>query len=493
MKSVKLNAILNGIKTICSFIFPLITTPYATKILSATNYGKVSTSNSIVSYFVLIANLGIATYVQREAPSIRDNKTDFEEFSAEIFTINVISSVFSYLALGITILLSLKLKSYIYLLLIQSLQIILTTIGADWINQVYEDYMYVTIRYILIQIVSLISLFLFVRTKNDFVIYALIMTLAASGGNLFNIFYIRKYTRLHLTNVKKCFKHLIPILKLFASNVATTIYVSSDITILGLMIGDSAAAIYQLASKIYSIVKSLMFAMLMVTLPRLAYYIGNNNEFEYNRLLRKIFNSIATFIFPCIAGLFMLSPQVILILSTNEFIKGVLALRILCFSIFFATFASIFATAIILLYKRDNVYLFATIVSSAINVLLNFVLIPFISYYGAALTTLIAEALMLFILVYYSRKIENIHDNFVELLGDKKVYIGSIIGGVIVILICKLVIIANFKPIQTVLFSIVLSVVAYLFICLLFKNEIVIDMLKTFKSKLVGFNQKNRV
>lgn len=484
MKSIKLNAVLNGLKTICSFIFPLITTPYATRVLTASNYGKVSTSNSIISYFILIANLGIWTYVQREAPAIREDKKKFENFAAEIFTINVIATCFSYIMLAITIFVSVKLKNYLPLLIVQSLQIVLTTIGADWINQVYEDYFYVTVRYLIIQFVSLFSLFLFVKSKNDYIIYSLIIVLAASGGNLFNVFYIRKYTHLHFANLRQCFKHLNPIFKLFAVNIATTIYVSSDITILGLMIGDKEAGVYQLTSKIYSIAKSLMTAILLVALPRLAFYLGNNNKIEYNNLLRNIFNSIATFLFPVIVGLFVLSPQIILILGTNEFLRGTLSLRILCVTFFFSTFASIFATAIILLYKQDNVYLFSTIISSITNIVLNFILIPLFSYNGAALTTLIAEIIMLVILVYFSLKNENIRKNISKIIGEPRIYLISMFGSIVIYFICRAIVYLNYNPFITVVVSVLLSSGFYFLICILFKNRIVLNLIESMKAKL---------
>lgn len=65
-KSLKINTVLNVIKQLCSVLFPLITIPYVTRILQATNYGKVNFGSSIVSYFTLIAAFGITNYSIRE-------------------------------------------------------------------------------------------------------------------------------------------------------------------------------------------------------------------------------------------------------------------------------------------------------------------------------------------------------------------------------------------------------------------------------------------
>lgn len=484
MKSVKVNAVLNVLKTVCSILFPLITTPYATRVLTASNYGKVSFSSSIISYFVLISSLGIWTYVQREGPRIRDNKKSFEEFSAEIFTINIISTIIAYILLFGVIGISTKLQNYTPLLLVQSIQVFLTAIGADWVNQVYEDYFYVTVRYIVMQFLGIASLLLFVKTKQDYILYAFIMVMASAGGNLFNIFYIRRYTKLHLTNVNKCIKHLKPILKLFAVNVATTIYVSSDITILGFLASDKDTGIYKLTSNIYTIIKSLLSAILIVAMPRLSYYLGNRDKDGYLKLLKNIVDSTITFILPALAGLFMLSSQMILVLGTKEFLSGDLSLKILSISAFFSTFASIFSSSIILLYKRDNVYLFATFFSSVLNIVLNFVLIPYLSYNGAALTTLLAEMSMMVIAAYFSLQITEIRENIRYIFGSKRIIFSSMCGALIIVAVCYFALQLQMIPILRILLSVVVSGFIYLTICLVSKNYIVYNFIDSLKVKL---------
>lgn len=65
-KSLAKNAALNMFKTLMSMIFPLVTYPYVTRILQVENIGKINFSGSVVSYFTLLAGLGISTYAIRE-------------------------------------------------------------------------------------------------------------------------------------------------------------------------------------------------------------------------------------------------------------------------------------------------------------------------------------------------------------------------------------------------------------------------------------------
>ena len=111
-KSLKLNAVLNIIKQLCAVVFPLITIPYVSRVLKADSYGKVSFGNSIVSYFALLAALGINDYAVREGAKIREDKEKIKKFVNEIFSINVMSTISSYVLLFVLLLYSKKLYDY---------------------------------------------------------------------------------------------------------------------------------------------------------------------------------------------------------------------------------------------------------------------------------------------------------------------------------------------------------------------------------------------
>ncbi|HFI0817552.1 TPA: oligosaccharide flippase family protein, partial [Streptococcus suis] len=164
-KSLKLNMVLNTIKGITGIIFPLITFPYVSKVLGVTKIGEYNFANSIVSYFILIAGLGISTYAIREGARFRENTKRLQHFANEMFTINVISTIFSYLLLIILLLLVPKFTNYFSLLLILSLQVFFKTVGIEWIYSIFEDYAYITLRSIVFQFISLLLLFIFVKSK----------------------------------------------------------------------------------------------------------------------------------------------------------------------------------------------------------------------------------------------------------------------------------------------------------------------------------------
>ena len=83
--SLKTNTFFNFIKTISTILFPLITFPYVTRVLLPANVGKVNFAVAFVSYFSLIASLGIGTYAIRECAAVRDNKDNLDYTASQIF------------------------------------------------------------------------------------------------------------------------------------------------------------------------------------------------------------------------------------------------------------------------------------------------------------------------------------------------------------------------------------------------------------------------
>lgn len=92
-KSLTVNAFLNGFRSVINMLFPLITFPYVSRVLSVDGIGIYNFSNTYVSYFILIAGLGVSTYAVREGAKYRNNKKKMGEFSSEVFSINIIATI----------------------------------------------------------------------------------------------------------------------------------------------------------------------------------------------------------------------------------------------------------------------------------------------------------------------------------------------------------------------------------------------------------------
>ena len=478
-KSLGTNALLNGLRSALNLIFPLITFPYVSRILSVNGMGIYNFSNTYVSYFVLIAGLGIATYAVREGAKYRDNKEKINKFTSQIFTINIISTILAYVLLIGSLIVFKNLNNYVSCILIFGLQIFFTTIGTEWVYTIYEDYQYITVRSIIFKIISIVLLFLLVRTSNDYLVYAGITVLAGVGSNVLNYVHAKTFCNIYLVKETKWKYHLKPILIIFASSVAITLYVSSDTTILGLLKDDYSVGIYGVAVKIYTMVSGLISGLLVVTIPRLAMLIGKRRTKEYTHILQKVINTLSVLSLPAAVGLVMLSREIILIIAGQKYLPGILSLQIITWAMVFSNFSMVFNQCVLIPVKRESKTLRNTIITGLVNVGLNFVLIPLWSYNGTALSTVIAE-FMVMSLNCWSAK-----DYVAPILRSKKTLksiLDSVIGCTGIVVVCVLLKIGIDSLVWRTLLSVVLSAGIYGAILVALNNDIVMGYL----NKMLG-------
>lgn len=480
MKSISLkkNAILNAIKQILKIAFPLITFPYVSRVLLEDNFGKYNFSLSIISYFQLIAGLGISSYAIREGARIRDDKKRFRAFADQIFTINIVTTIIAYVALFLTIVFWNKLHSYVCLLIIQSATILFTTLGADWVNSIYEDYEYMTKRYIFVKLISLVLIFTLVKTHHDYIKYTLIIVGSEVLADILNIVYIRRYIKLKLSKRLHLKEHLAPLLMLFANTLAITIYSNADITMLGTMQNDSVVGIYSVASKIYQIAKNLINAVITVMIPRLAAYLGSDDIEKYDRLANKTIICNLTVTIPFSVGMFLLRKEIILLLGGSNYISGNVALAILSFALIPASITSVLSDGVLITSRREKYSLIATVESAVTNIILNIFFIKHMSLNGAAITTLIAELIACVSTFYYSKDLIKVR---VQINNNS---ISVIVGTFVMAALCYFVAL-YFNGLAKIIISSLIGSLGYFLILIIFKNTLALELLNMLKKKVV--------
>lgn len=390
--NVKKNTLFNTVKTVFGIIYPLITFPYISRVLMAENVGKVNFGNSIVSYFSLIASLGVSTYAIRECSKVRDNQEELNRTASQIFSINIISTLISYFALVITLIVARPLENYRELICIQSTTILFTTLGADWINSVMEDFKYIAVRTIGMQLVSLALMFLFVRRPEDYIKYAVISVVASSGANAINIFYRKKFCKIALVFNKELLQHVKPIITIFSMTLCQTIYASSDITILGLIKGDQQVGLYSASVKIYTLVNTLIGGSLTpVLVPKMSDSFKNKNYIRINEHLKYAVSFVCILGIPALIGVNVIAKGAVFLLGGEQYFGAITSLRILTIAMCFSITGGIIGNLLLIPDGKEKWCLRANIVSAVLNVVLNVILIPYFGLNAAAFTTVIAE------------------------------------------------------------------------------------------------------
>lgn len=478
----KVNMLLSAVKGLMSILFPMISFPYISRVLGVENVGRYVFAHSISGYFLLISALGISKYAIREGAGIRDRE-EFPHFADEMFTINVIATVATYMLLAVAMLLP-RLQEYRALLFILSLQIIFTTLGVEWVYSIFEDYLFITIRSVLFQMLSLVLMFVFVHTSDDLLIYAAIMTLSGTGANIWNYFHSRCYCRISLTRRIDWKRHMKPIWILFGMSLTVSIYVSSDTTILGFLCGEYAVGIYSASVKVYTAVKTVLSAILVVSIPRFSSLLGRNDKKAFNQEATNIYSTLLTFVVPAILGIILLRKQIILLLAGNAFISATSSLALLAIALFFCMCAWFWGQCIMVPLKKDMKNLQITVISALVNIVLNFLLIPIWKENAAALTTILAEGLAFLGCRYFGKK-------YVTIKGIGAIVVKVFAGCIAIVFICLLMRIFLRDLLLYTFLAVFVSFVGYCIVEVLLRNEVIVNILRNVLHRILAKQGRN--
>lgn len=469
-KSIKFNFVMNFIRVLMSIIFPLITYPYATRVLHKEGLGQTTYAMTIINYLLLIAAFGVNNYAITEGAKIRDDKKKLNKFATEMFTINMIFTVLAYLCF-IVVLFIPEFAEYRTLLLIGSVSILFTTLGMEWLYELLEEYEYITIRSVIIQAVILVAVFVFVRSEADVAWYMALTVASAVGTGIFNFLHSRKYV--HMFSERLDFRtlgvHMKPMIYMFGVSVASVIYLNSDITMLGWMKTDSDVGIYSAATKMNQVLCTLIKSLSTVIMARVAYYIEQKQTDQFHRLLNRAFGFLLMLIVPSMAGMLMLAPEIIQLVAGAEFLPAVTSERIMVINLFLSPINGFIAYQIFMPHKKEKIIFWATFGGALTNLAINYLLIPSYSYDGAAIGTVVAEAMVMCISLILGRELVDLR----ELIRGSWQYV---IACIPMIIAYFLLVRLDYPSYLIFMFlMIMVGVFSYFLMLLILRNEIVAE------------------
>lgn len=422
-KSVKLNYLMNCILTGSAMIFPLLSYPYVSRILQPEGMGKVAFANSVVAYFAMGAMMGIPTYGIRACARVRDDKEQLSRTVWELLFINMVMTAFVYLIFGASLFLVPRFAEDKALLTLMGISIFFQLLGVEWLFKALEEYTYITLRSLLFKVLALGLMFLCIREKDDYIIYGVLTLLAGMGSNICNAFRMRRYVgplsqsiyapmekssggagrkdAENLWNRGICFlqqaaeKHLKAVGVFFAMTAATTIYTNLDVVMLDFMRGDVETGYYSTAVKIKGVLVSFVTALGSVLLPRMSYYAERKMNKEFCKMVSKAFIFVGLVSVPLCIFFTFFAEYSILIISGRNFLPAVGAMQIIMPTLILIGFSNICGIQILVPLGLEKHVLYSEIAGAVTDICINLWLIPTMGAKGAAIGTLVAEAVVL--------------------------------------------------------------------------------------------------
>ena len=399
-KSIKVNFIMNAVLTMSSFIFPLITFPYVSRILLPEGMGKVAMATAVVAYFALLARLGIPMYGIRACAEVRDDRAQLSKVVHELFLINLAMTGLSYLLFFATVFTVPAFRSEYVLYLIIGSTLLFETMGAEWLYKGLEEYSYITYRSIFFKIVALAATFLFVHTRADYIKYGAITILAASASNLLNLYNLRKYITFKPFSEYRFKPHIKPILIFFATTCAIVIYTQLNTVILGLMKTNADVGLYDSAMKIKNILVSVVTALGAVLLPRASYYVKQGLVQEFAIISTKAVLFVFGLSLPLIVFFTLFADNGIHFLSGRHFDGAIVPMQIILPTILLIGLTNILGIQILVPLGKEKEVFYSVAAGAIVDLIACLALIPPFSVIGAAVSNLLAE-LTVFVVQYY--------------------------------------------------------------------------------------------
>lgn len=390
-KSLKLNVAMNAILNMSAFVFPLISFPYVSRVLLAEGNGKVAFASSLISYFLMIAQLGVPTYGIRACAKVRDDKRLLSKTAHELLIINLVMMAVSYGMLGLALAFVPRLREERMLYLVCSLTIFFTTIGMEWLYKALEQYAYITVRSIVFKALSLVAMFALVRAKEDYVIYGGITIFASSASGVMNFIHARKYIDMRPLGGYEFKPHLKAVAIFFAMSCASQIYTHLDTVMLGFMDTDTVVGYYNAAVRIKQIMVSVVTSLGMVLLPRASYYIKNKQMHQFQTISRKSLGFTLLAAAPLTLYFILYARDGIYFLSGEAYEGAVVPMQLIMPTLLFIGLSTVTGIQILVPMGREKMVLYSIICGAVVDVILNLFLIPPYGAAGAAAATSIAE------------------------------------------------------------------------------------------------------
>lgn len=452
MKVVK-NYLYNAGYQILNMIIPLLTVPYISRVLGAHDVGINEYTNSWVTFFYLMGQMGITLYGNREVAYHRDDlyersRTFWGVESLQLMTIGLsLIAYFSAVMLFST--------TFKYYFLMQGLWIIATGVDVSWYFMGLENFKVTVVRNALVKLASVILIFTFIKSTADLGKYILILGGSQLVGNLT----LWPYLKGNLVWVKigewHPFKHFYPSLLLFIPTITTQVYLVLNRLMLGHMSSQVALGNFGQSDKIVKFVLAIVTATGTVMLPHVANKFAKGDIKGVRNSLYASFDFVSAISIPMMFGLMAISAKFAPWFLGGQFVPAGKIMFIESPIIVLIAWSNVTGTQYLMPVNRVKEFTTSVTIGAVSNIIFNLFLIGAWGANGAALATVGSEFLVTASQMVMIRKTISRRQMFREIW---KYIISGLAMFIIVNRICNLI----QMTIANLILEVALGIVVYL-------------------------------
>lgn len=469
--------------TILNVVIPIVTAVYISRILGSDGVGRVNSAQNIVTYFVIVASLGIPNYGAREIAKA-SSREERDKVYSEIFFINLCSTLVCVAAYFIMLASLGFFRQNFPLYGMVSVQLVLNIFNVDWLYRGSEEYRYISASSLFVKIICLFAMFQFVVDRQSVETYALISSLALSAGYALNFFHADKLARFRFKDIS-IKRHFKPVLALLATQLAVELYILLDTTMLTFLRTESEVGYYTNAIRLVKTVVSLLTTIGAFLLPRLSYYYERKQMEDFHTVFNRAFRVLILLSVPCMLGLYLLSDTVVLTLYGAEFFPSIQIMMILCPLLVIMSIGNLFGTQLLMVVGHERRLLYSVLIGAGSNILMNAFLIPLFGGPGAAIASVLSELFVMIAQILLSRGYYRVSVPFGELLK-------TIFSSLVMLAAVSLIKIFVSNRVVELILGIVGGGAVFFLFELLLKNELLLELLSAVKAKLSARFGKRR-
>lgn len=479
-KSIKKNYLFNTAYQILTLITPLITTPYVSRILGADGIGTYSFADSVTSYFVLAATMGISIYGQREISYFQNDRQKRSDVFWNTKILECITSAITLIVFYIFAIFS----SNGTIFFVLSMNILAVMFDVTWLFQGMEEFGIITLRNTIFKFLNIAFIFVFVKQKSDLIIYIAGIAGFALISNLSLWTRLRQYVdRPQKENIRPL-KNIKIVVSLFIPTIAIQVYTVLDKTMIGLITRDSFQnGYYEQAIKMSRMALMLVTSLGTVMIPRIGHHYSIGEKKIVNTLMYRSYNFVWFLGIPLCFGLIGIADNFVPWFFGNGYGAVTPLLRILSCLILAIGINNVTGMQYLIPTGRQNIFTKTVLVGAVVNVIMNALLIPIFKANGAAVASVVAETTIAVIQLILVRK---------EIKGIQvlKILPKYLISGLVMLV--SLLWVNQFleKSILDTILLIVMGAAIYLIILFILKDKFLIENTKLVLSKVIGRKEK---
>lgn len=387
MNKVIKNVVYQLFYQISRIVIPIITIPFISRVLGAENLGLYNYYYSIVSYFILLAGLGMTLYGSREIAMSRSDNKKLPQVFFELFIMKALVTILVFL-IFIWFVYFFNFPKY---LLFFSIAILSVIFDVSWYFMGIEDFQKFSLINIISQILVFFLIVLFIQDKNDLIIYIIFQSVGLFLPNIISIFLLPRELFTFSVSHRNIYIHFIKSLGYFFPQIAITLYTTLNKTIIGLFLDTTSVAYYSNAIVVNSVIITLITTVDTVLLPRMSSLFSQNRKEDMFKWLKNSLNIQLFFSIGAMFGVLSIYNSFVPLFFGNDFVFITKLVPLLSSLIVIVPVGMSISRQFLLPQGNTKDYFVSIVAGAIINISFNIFLLPIYGVIGVVLSNVFAE------------------------------------------------------------------------------------------------------